>query len=102
MDDAALQQLFTLARLEPKEGEFDRVRTELPSIVAFMQGVQGAAATLSTTPQRGPSINVTRDDVVTHEPRAYTERIAAQFPDREGDYLAVHQVITGGKHSEGH
>jgi Asp-tRNA(Asn)/Glu-tRNA(Gln) amidotransferase C subunit len=102
MDDAALQQLFTLARLEPHEGEFDRVRTELPGIVAFMQGVQGAAATLSTTPQPGLSTNVTRDDVVTTEPASCTERIAAQFPDREGDYLAVHQVITGGKHSEGH
>lgn len=102
MDDAALHQLFTLARLEPREGEFDRVRTELPGILAFVQGVQGAAATLSTTPNAGDSYNVTRDDVVTHDPHTYTEKIAAQFPDREGDYLAVHQVITGGKHSEGH
>lgn len=102
MDDIALHQLFTLARLKPHEGEFDRVRTELPAIVAFMQGVQGAAATLSRTPHAGDSRNIMREDVVTHEPNAYTEKIAAQFPDREGDYLAVHQVITGGKHSEGH
>lgn len=102
MDDAALKQLFTLARLAPQEGEFDRVRTELPGIVAFMQGVQGAAASLSTTPRAGAQINVTREDVVAHEPGSYTEQIAAQFPDREGNYLAVHQVITGGKHSEEH
>ena len=101
MDDAALKQLFTLARLEPTEGEFDRVRTELPQIVTFMQGVQGAASTAGA-PYQGPVVNVTREDAPTHESGTFTQKIAEQFPDREGDYLAVHQVITGGKHTEEH
>lgn len=102
MDDSALQQLFTLARLEPTSGEFERVRNELPGIMAFMQGVQGAVGASTGDPHQGPVANVMRDDVITHAPGSYTEKIAEQFPDREGDYLAVHQVITGGKHTEGH
>ncbi|MFM2414934.1 MAG: hypothetical protein RI911_627 [Candidatus Parcubacteria bacterium] len=102
MDDNALQQLFTLARLAPQEGELERLRGELNGILQFVQGVQSAVATVEKQPQAGQFHTVLRPDERVHEPGTYTEAIAAQFPDREGDYLAVHQVITGGKHIDSH
>jgi Asp-tRNA(Asn)/Glu-tRNA(Gln) amidotransferase C subunit len=100
MDDAALTQLFRLARLEPLPGERDILRLELGSILQFVTGVQ-AAATLTTSTTTDIRKNILRADSVTHAPGTYTAAIQAQFPDAVGEYLAVHQVITGGKHAEG-
>jgi Asp-tRNA(Asn)/Glu-tRNA(Gln) amidotransferase C subunit len=100
MDEQALLQLFLLGRLEPQPGEKEKLQQELNGILQFVAGVQKAATTLPGEPNAGEVRNVLRADTTTHEPGSFTEAIAAQFPDRDGAFLAVHQVITGGKHSE--
>jgi Asp-tRNA(Asn)/Glu-tRNA(Gln) amidotransferase C subunit len=77
------------------------VREQLTGILEMAKGVQGAH-TGALVQNAGEFRNVMREDEPKHEPGTYTERIVAQFPDREGNYLAVHQVITGGKHTESH
>ncbi len=91
--------LAALARIDiPKEEEQSLAR-EIPAILSFVEEVQKVAAKLPDHPEAGAHRNVMREDTGAHEAYAYTEDILSAAPSREGDYIKVRQVITGGKHA---
>lgn len=87
-----VKKLAALARMEVGEGELARFTEEFDAILAYVGQLErlDLAAVEETTPLR----NVMREDGEPHEAGLYTEKLAAQFPNREGDALAVKQVIS--------
>ena len=89
VDVAALAKL---ARLEVSAEELTKLETEIPEILAFVDTIQ--KADVSTEAKSPAHHNVMRPDENPHESGEYTERILDAAPARDGDRIAVKQVIS--------
>ena len=87
-----VMMLARLARLEVSEDELTRLQAEIPGILAFVDTIQKVAA---DSPKTEPSVhNVMRADENPHESGIHTEALLAAAPMREGDRVAVKQVLS--------
>jgi len=91
-DKVDIAALAKLARLEVSSEEMVRLEKEIPAILEFVATIQKAAA---EAPKGEPTLqNVMRDDENPHESGIYTEKLLSAAPVREGDRIAVKQVIS--------
>ncbi|MBV9159602.1 MAG: aspartyl/glutamyl-tRNA amidotransferase subunit C [Candidatus Kaiserbacteria bacterium] len=87
-----IKNLAKLARLEVAEAELERLQKELPEILSFVEMVQKASTNLKAgVPEHR---NITRPDENPIESGTYTETLLKAAPAREGDRIAVKQVIS--------
>ncbi len=86
-----IHALAKLARLEVSEEELAQLAQEIPDILAFVDTIQ-KADTSSAAKAEGLH-NVMRADENPHESGAYTKELLSAAPTREGDRIAVKQVI---------
>ena len=91
-DKVDVAALAALARLEVSDEERAKLEKEIPSILAFVETIQ--KANVSGAAQASELRNVTRADEGPHESGAYTEKLLAAAPSREGDRVAVKQVLS--------
>lgn len=92
MTEVNIKALAELARLEVSDQELATLEKELPSIIGFVEEIQKATTTAEVN---APTLrNVLRDDANPHESGLYTERLLAAAPNREGDRIAVKQVVS--------
>lgn len=95
-----IEALAELARIAIPRGEKESLKQEVPAILSFVETIRTVSAAVSqSAPVPGVHRNVMRDDVVGHAPGEYTEALLSPAPAREGAYVKVKQVITGGKHA---
>ncbi len=87
-----VRALAQLARVQISDEEVAKLEQELPSILAFVETIQKADVSEATadTSLR----NVLREDTDPHESGIYTERLLSAAPARDGDRIAVKQVVT--------
>lgn len=84
--------LAKLARLEVSAEELAKLEKEIPAILAFVETIQKAATGKETG---SPALrNVMRADENPIESGKYTETLLKAAPAREGDRIAVKQVIS--------
>ena len=84
--------LARLARLEVSEEEIAKLEKEIPAILAFVDQIQQANMSKHET---APALhNVMRADEDPHESGIHTEKLLSAAPTREGDRVAVKQVIS--------
>lgn len=92
MTQIDIKALSKLARIEVSETEMTKLEAELPSILAFVDTIQKADV---STEAIAPDLrNVVRADEAPHERGAFTETLLAAAPAREGNRIAVKQVIS--------
>lgn len=94
MNDARIdvRALAKLARLEVSDEEVARLEKELPGILHFVETIQ--SVTTSTTPVSPKVRNVMRADENPHPRGAYTETLLSAAPTRNGNRIAVKQVVS--------
>lgn len=88
-----VRKLAALARIDIPEDGLPKLAAEFESILAYvsqLDSLQVADASTSVSTVH----NVFREDGEPHETGAFTELVARQFPEREGDYLKVKQIIS--------
>jgi|SRR3989344_941649 len=89
--------LAKLARLEVSDEEVARLEKEIPDILAFVEVIQKAHTGKEA---EAPALrNVMRADENPHESGMYTEKLLAAAPAREGNRIAVKQVLSRNKKS---
>ena len=87
-----IQALAALARLQISEEEKNRLAAQLPAILDLVAAVQNV---VSDVPMPEPEIrNVMREDGAPYEPGLFTEKLLAGAPNREGNRIAVKQVLS--------
>lgn len=87
-----IRALAKLARLEVGDDEIARLEKEIPAILGFVEAIQKAPVSGEAA---APEIrNVMRDDAGAHESGAFTDALLKAAPNREGDRIAVKQVIS--------
>lgn len=90
--DVDVRALAKLARLEVPEAELEKLQQEIPTILAFVETIQGVD---TSAVEKTPTLrNVMRDDANPHEPGIYTEKLLAQAPARKDGRFVVKQVIS--------
>ena len=91
-DKVDVAALAKLARLEVPDAELAKLEKEIPDILNFVEIIQGVPVSKE---EAVPAIrNVMRADENPHESSMYTEKLLADAPAREGDRVAVKQVIS--------
>ncbi len=84
--------LASLARLEVSAEEVRQLETELPGILSFVETIQKAVVSNET---KGTGLrNVMRTDEHAHEGGLYSEKLLSAAPSRDGNRIAVKQVIS--------
>lgn len=87
-----VKKLAALARIRVDDADLEKFTSEFDAVLAYvgqLETVNVAAAADGKPPVR----TVMRADGEPHASGAYTEKLAAQFPSREGDALSVKQII---------
>ena len=98
-DKVNVAALARLARLEVSPEELAKLEKEIPAILEFVEQIQKASAGVehgsTGSPQASAGLhNVMRADEHPHESGKYTEKLLEAAPSREGDRIAVKQVIS--------
>jgi aspartyl-tRNA(Asn)/glutamyl-tRNA(Gln) amidotransferase subunit C len=84
--------LAQLARLEVSPEEVAKLEAELPGILSFVETIQNADVSTET---KGAGLrNVLREDGNAHQGGLYTEKLLSAAPVRDGNRIAVKQVIS--------
>lgn len=84
--------LAKLARLEVSPEELARLEKQIPNILHFVETIQMAN---TRKEENAPAHrNVMRSDENPHESGKYTEQLLKAAPARQGNRIAVKQVIS--------
>ncbi|MDD3531355.1 MAG: aspartyl/glutamyl-tRNA amidotransferase subunit C [Candidatus Pacebacteria bacterium] len=100
-----VQKLAALARIRISGSDLEKFTREFDAILAYVGQLEKLDVKVGTDAERPALRNVMRADGSSrsksdferdepHAAGAYTEKLAAQFPSREGDALVVKQIIT--------
>ena len=87
-----VRALAALARIEVSDEELAKLETEIPAIIAFVETIKNAD--ISGVSQDTTLRNVMRADENPHASGMYTEALLSAAPAREGNRIAVKQVLT--------
>lgn len=88
-----VKKLAGLARIRVEDSELEKFTNEFDAILAYV----GQLEKLELPKGEGakPVLrNVMREDGEPHTGGAHTEKLAEQFPARDGDALSVKQIIS--------
>ena len=87
-----IKNLVILARMEVSDEELKKLEKEIPDILEFVETIQRVSLKIAVP---SPSLtNVMRADESPHESGIYTESLLNAAPAREGNRVAVKQVIS--------
>lgn len=89
-----VRKLAALARIEVADDELERFTKEFDEIIAYVGQLESLE--LPEAADVPPLRNVMRADTDPYPAGEYTEKLAEQFPARDGDALLVKQVISHG------
>ncbi len=88
-----VKKLASLARLSISDEALPKLAKEFESILAYISQINTLQVSPDSKKLSGIR-NVMREDGQPHETGKYTQKLVAQFPERDGDYLKVKQIIS--------
>ncbi|HVW82499.1 MAG TPA: aspartyl/glutamyl-tRNA amidotransferase subunit C [Candidatus Paceibacterota bacterium] len=88
-----VKKLAALARVEVKEEDLDTFVEGFDAILAYVGQLDSLELPADLKGEAPKLRNVFRADENPTPSGTYTERLVAAFPEKEGDYLKVKQII---------
>lgn len=89
-----VKKLAALARIRVGDDELEKFTSEFDAILAYIGQLEKLDLSPASNLQPPALRNVMREDGEPHAGGAYTEKLAEQFPAREGNALSVKQIIS--------
>jgi len=89
-----VKKLASLARIKLNDAELETFTSEFDAILAYIGQLEKLDIPSDLKGEKPALRNVMRVDGTPHESGAYTEKLAEQFPAREGDALSVKQILS--------
>ncbi|MDE2037760.1 MAG: Asp-tRNA(Asn)/Glu-tRNA(Gln) amidotransferase subunit GatC [Patescibacteria group bacterium] len=90
---AELEHLAALARISLTDGDKESLAKEFDAILGYVDQLKKADAALDAEGRVGTVKNVARPDEARPVSAESRERLLAEAPDREGDFIAVKKII---------
>lgn len=91
---AEIEHLASLARIKLTPEEKESLRTEVESIIGYVDELKKAHVALDAQGRVGTVKNVMRSDIPSPCAESVRERLLSEAPDREGDFIAVKKIIS--------
>ena len=88
-----LEHLAALSRIDLSEADKESLIKEFDSILGYVDQLKKADVKMDAEGRVGAVKNVMRPDSVESVSAEDRERLLAEAPDREGDYIAVKKII---------
>ncbi len=89
-----VKKLAVLARVTISDAELEKFTGEFDAILAYVGQLESLEISADIKEEKPALRNVLREDGIPTPAGANTEKLTAQFPEREGDYLVVKQIIS--------
>lgn len=89
-----VKRLAALARITIPEAELAGFAQEFESVLTYVGTLDELTLPAGSDAVLPAVRNVLREDGGPTVPGTYTEKIVEQFPEREGNYLSVKQIIS--------
>ena len=89
-----VKKLAALARIKVEEAELERFINEFDAILAYVGQLEKLNLPKGLKDDKPPLRNVFRADESPTESGTWTKKLTDAFPQREGEYLVVKQVIS--------
>ncbi|MFZ2167564.1 MAG: Asp-tRNA(Asn)/Glu-tRNA(Gln) amidotransferase subunit GatC [Minisyncoccia bacterium] len=89
-----VQKLAALARITIDDADLEKFTSEFDSILAYVGQLEKLDLPTDLAGEKMPLRNVMRVEGEPIMAGTFTEKIAGQFPKREGDSLVVKQIVT--------
>lgn len=89
-----VRKLASLARLSISEAELEKFAKEFDGILAYVGKIESLNVSAEAGAEKPPLRNVFRKDGEPHEKGKYTKKLVEQFPEKDGNYLSVKQIIS--------
>jgi len=91
-----VKKLAALARVEVGEAELEKFTKEFDAILAYVGQLEKLDLPKDLKVSTPVLRNVYRDDTNATESGTWTKKMVDAFPEKEGDYLVVKQIISHG------
>jgi len=88
-----IQHLANLARIKVTEEDKKSLVKEFDSILAYVDELKRVDVKLDSEGRVGAVRNAMRPDIVENSTTEERERLLAEAPQREGDFIAVKKII---------
>lgn len=89
-----VKRLAALSRIDIPESDLEVFAKEFDSILAYVGKLEELTLPVGKDRVVSSVRNVLRPDGEPHAPGIFTEKIIAQFPEKEGNSLSVKQIIS--------
>jgi len=94
MDKEKVLNLAKLARVELGDEEAESLSHDFDAILNYVGEVGSVKVLPLVSDSQGETLrNIMREDGEPHELGLYTEKLLAQAPEREGDYIKVKKIL---------
>lgn len=90
-----VKKLAEMSRIDMSETELQAIANDFDAILAYVGQVQEASQ-IAPSSDKTKDLNITnvmRDDIVTNEAGFYSDKIIAEMPDTEKNFLKVNQIL---------
>lgn len=88
-----ITKLAELSRIKLADDEQEALRTQIGSILGYIDQLKKAAQVSVAKPEVGELFNVMREDTNPHKSGEFTEKILASAPARDENYLKVKKIL---------
>ncbi|HUX80838.1 MAG TPA: Asp-tRNA(Asn)/Glu-tRNA(Gln) amidotransferase subunit GatC [Candidatus Paceibacterota bacterium] len=89
-----VKKLAELARITIPDTDLEKFTSEFDAILEYIAQLEALEIPDDLAQEKPLLHNVLRDDTHPTAPGTNTEKLAEQFPEREGDALVVKQIIS--------
>ena len=89
-----VKRLAALSRVSVPEADLARFATEFDAILGYVGKLDELTLPDMKEIPLSPVRNVLREDSAPDETGQWTEKLVAQFPQKEGNLLSVKQIIS--------
>ena len=87
-----VKKLAALSRIQLSEEEVSSLQAEMGSILGYINEINSLKVEASISAESDRR-NIWREDVEPLESGTYTEKLLANAPAREGDYVKVKKIL---------
>ena len=87
-----VKKLANMMRMEISDEEALSIGSDMDAVIHYIDQLKEVSLPEGTN-DRGILFNIAREDEVANDTGKYTEKILAEVPDREGDFVKVKKVL---------
>ncbi len=87
-----VKKLANMMRMEISDEEALSIGSDMDAVIHYIDQLKEVSLPEGAN-DRGILFNIAREDEVVNDTGNYTEKILAEVPDREGDFVKVKKVL---------